>query len=353
MGEILGVGLTHYPGLVVKDEQMCGALKKTLRDPGLPEQYRDPKSWPAQMQAEWSDDQGTAAATQHRKDLLEQFKTARAAIDDFKPDFVLIWGDDQYENFQEDCVPAFCVLAYDKHEAAPFHDLGFLGNNVWDLPVDTAFSFEGHKAGGKYLATGLLEQGFDVAYAYKPLHHGLGHAFLNAALFMDYDNQGSKWKHPLLPVQVNDYGRRVIAQKAGLPDLANPIPEGELDPPSPMPWRCFDLGAATARALKNSPWRVALVASSSWSHAFLTTKNHWIYPDVEADRRLYDALVAGDYQSWRNTPLDSLEESGQQELMNWFCLVGAMDELGRKPDEHDLIQTYIFNSSKCFAIFRP
>ncbi len=32
---------------------------------------------------------------------------ARAAIDEFKPDFVVIWGDDQYENFKEDIVPPF------------------------------------------------------------------------------------------------------------------------------------------------------------------------------------------------------------------------------------------------------
>lgn len=171
-------------------------------------------------------------------------------------------------------------------------------------------------------------------------------------MYMDYDRKAG-WNYPILPIQINDYGRRVIAQKGGLPDLSKPVAEGDLDPPSPMPWRCFDLGAATARAFKNSPWRVALVASSSWSHAFLTAKNHWIYPDVEADKRLSDALAAGDYQVWRDTTLESIEESGQQELMNWFPLAGAMDELGRKPDEHALIQTYIFNSSKCFAIFRP
>jgi hypothetical protein len=36
-----------------------------------------------------------------------------------------------------------------------------------------------------------------------------------------------------------------------------------------------------------------------------------------------------------------------------MCLAGAMAELGRRPDETALIQTYIFNSSKCFAFFRP
>jgi hypothetical protein len=96
-----------------------------------------------------------------------------------------------------------------------------------------------------------------------------------------------------------------------------------------------------------------LIASSSWSHAFLTPKNHLLYPDVEADRALYEALRAGDYEKWRDTPLSAIEESGQQEMLNWMCLAGAMAELGRKPTETELVQTYIFNSSKCFAYFRP
>src|SRR5206468_2964196 len=39
-----------------------------------------------------------------------------------------------------------------------------------------------------------------------------------------------------------------------------------------------------------------------------------------------------DYETWRRTPLAALEESGQQEMLNWMCLAGAMSELGRKPD---------------------
>ena len=108
-----------------------------------------------------------------------------------------------------------------------------------------------------------------------------------------------------------------------------------------------------ARALKRSPWRVALIASSGWSHAFLTEKNYWPYPDVAADRALYAALRAGDYETWRNYPLATIEDSGQQEVLNWCCLVGAMAELDRRPDESTLIETWIFNSTKCFAVFRP
>ena len=108
-----------------------------------------------------------------------------------------------------------------------------------------------------------------------------------------------------------------------------------------------------ARALAKSPWRVALIASSSWSHAFLTEKSHHLHPDMEADRALYEALRRGDYSRWRDTPLAAVEESGQHEMLNWFALVGAMAELGRKPDETVLIETWVLNSNKCFAIFRP
>ena len=197
----------------------------------------------------------------------------------------------------------------------------------------------------------LKEAGFDVSYAYKPLHHDLGHAFLNTLLFLDYDRKG--FPYPVVPFQVNCYGRRVVAQQAGARGLSEFPSEAELDPPSPAPWRCFDLGAACARVVAESPWRVALIASSSWSHAFLTPKHYLLYPDVDADRALYDALQAADYATWRQRPLSAIEDSGQQEMLNWMCLVGAMNELGRRPTETAYVQSYIFNSNKCFAVFEP
>ena len=63
MGEILGLGLTHYPPLIGLDENMAGILRTVLKDPGLPERYRDPASWPEAMQREYGDDGGTASAS--------------------------------------------------------------------------------------------------------------------------------------------------------------------------------------------------------------------------------------------------------------------------------------------------
>ena len=75
------------------------------------------------------------------------------------------------------------------------------------------------------------------------------------------------------------------------------------------------------------------MASSSWSHSFLTEKNWQLWPDVPADRALYDALETGDYAKWHAYKTDQIEESGQHEVLNWFCLLGAMEALGRKPDK--------------------
>lgn len=351
MGEILGLGTTHYPPLTGTDDNMAYLLKRALQDPDLPVAYRNQSAWPAAMRQEYGTDDGRSAAARHREFLVTQFRKARQILDDFQPDFIVLWGDDQYENFQEDIIPPFCLYAYDAFAPQPWLNAPAARANVWDEPKDKTFHVRGHRTGAKTLARALLDAGFDVAYAYKPLHHELGHAFMNTVLFLDYDRQG--FDYPIVPFQINCYGRKVIAQHGGATTLAGAPTAEQLDPPSPMPWRCFDLGAACARILARSPWRVAMVASSSWSHAFLTAKNAFLYPDIPADKALYEALRIGDYATWRQTPLAAIEESGQQEMLNWMCLAGAMAELGRKPTETAWVETHIFNSNKCFAHFLP
>jgi len=220
--------------------------------------------------------------------------------------------------------------------------------NVWDETPGELFEARGHVPAAKYLARGLIEAGFDTAYAYKPLHHPLGHAFANALLYLDYQRTG--FPYPIVPVPINCYGRRVLCQKGGFPNFERTLADDELDPPAPTPRRLFDLGAATARVLSDSPWRVALLASSGWSHAFLTEKNHYLWPDTPADRTMYAALQAGDYDVWRETAASAVEDSGQQEILNWMCLAGALKELDVGPMETDFVSTWIFNSSKAFLI---
>jgi hypothetical protein len=345
MGEILAVGITHYPPLAGRDESMSWILKRMLQNPALPERYRRVETWPEAMRAEWGNDEGIVAAGRHRERLLQSLRKVRDQINGFRPDFVVVWGDDQYENFREDVVPPYCVYAHESFEFGP------PPKNVWNEPADKIFRQSGHVAAAKHLASGLIEAGFDAAYSYKPLHHPLGHAFANALLYLDYDRKG--FAYPIIPFAINCYGRKVIAQHGGLPAFENPPAPAQLDPPAPTPRRLFDLGAATARIFANGPWRVALMASSGWSHAFLTEKNHYLYPDTPADRALFEALRAGNYDAWRNYPASCVEESGQQEILNWMCLAGALAELNRRPAEAEFIETWIFNSSKCFLTAPP
>lgn len=346
MGEILGIGATHYPPGLVPDEYKPWPLARMLHsDPRIPAHLKDPANWPEPMQAEWGDDEGITAHKAHRARVFQAFRQIREEIDTFQPDFILIWGDDQYENFKEDIIPPFCVLAYEQLTFQPYHRLRDRPN-IWGEPSDKVFTSPGHHAAGRYLAGRLLEEGIDMAYAYRPLHEdGLGHAFANTLLFLDLDRTG--FHYPVLPVAVNCYGSSVIRNRGGGSQYSE-----EPDPPSPSPSRCFALGQATARVLKESPWRVVLMASSSWSHAFLTEKNHWIYPDLEADRALLEHLRAGDYARWRDTPLAQMEASGQQEVLNWVCLAGAMAELNYKANILDWVETWTFNAPKCLAVFK-
>jgi len=344
MAEILALGLTHYPPLWGPDERMSWIFRRMLTNPKLPEALKQPDSWPAPARAQWSDDQGKAEAGRHREALVAWFRKTRAALDAFKPDFVLMWGDDQYENFKEDVVPPYCLFAYERFKfATP-------PGNVWG-ETDKTWDLAGHPTAAKMLASRLLEDGFDTAYAYKPLHHPLGHAFTNAILYLDYERKG--FDYPFVPFAINCYGRKVLAQRGGLPVFDREIAEADFDPPSPSPKRLFDLGAATARILAASPYRVALIASSGWSHAFLTPKNNFLWPDTAADLRMFDALKRGDWAAWRGMSVDAIEDSGQQEILNWSCLAGAMSELGLQPQETGFLDTWIFNSSKAFLIAPP
>lgn len=348
MGEILGLGLTHFPFLNNKDENMTAVLKQMRKNPNLPEELKDPSGWPEEMRKEFGDDEGLSAAEKHRELCVAELRKLRQELDEFNPDYVLVFGDDQYENFREDIIPAFCIGAYDKVKSKN----KFGKDNVWDEDVDKEFEIKGHRTGAKALVSDLILDGFDVAYAYETAHlDGLSHAFMNTVLYLDYDRKG--FDYPLVPISVNCYGRNVIAQKGGLPDFSKKLTEDELDPPAPTSRRSMELGAAIARSIKESPYRVAIVASSSWSHAFLVEENHFLYPDIEADRKLYQAMVEGDYDYWRNVTTEDIERSGQQEILNWSCLLGAMEELGyNKPTHSELIETYIMNSSKTFALYK-
>jgi len=345
MGELLGLGLSHAGMFVYPDAEMVNILRRELERDTMPPELREVKNWPQPMQAEWGEDEGLSAARAHRDIVVNGFRQLREELDSFRPDFVLIWGDDQHENFKEDVVPPFCVYAYDQVECRPFRHGGPFRRtrNIWGYPDDGVVSVRGHRDASTYLAEQLLERDFDVAYAFRPHHHpGLAHAFINTVLYLDYDRQG--FDYPVIPFHVNCYGSDFFRDRSGIEGYGRV-------PPSPKPRRCFDLGKAVAEIIQESPWRAALIGSSSWSHAFLTKKHHGLYPDVESDRQRLDDLKTGQHGGWRNLSRDTLVDAGQHEFLNWVCLAGAMSD--RKAEVLAYGETWILNSDKAAAVFRP
>jgi hypothetical protein len=347
MGEILGIGCTHAPHLQFPDADMANVFRRYLRSDETPAELKDPQRWPEGARREWGGDEGLSAAARHRADLVAGFRAARAALDKFNPDLVLIWGDDQYENFRLDLLTPFCVYALGEILTAPFKASEGLkaSANVWGEPSDQLVRLKGHPAAARLLAQQLVQRGFDVACAYRFLHSEvLSHAFTRTVLYLDYDRKG--FPYPVVPFHVNCYGSHLRVPKKDIQELGV---ESFLPPPSPPPWRCYDIGKEIGKIFRDSPWKVALIGSSSWSHASLTQKHHFLYPDLEADRRRLRELQSGALQTWRGLSGDDIRDSGQHELLNWICLAGAMES--RKCEVLTYAETHIFNSTKTIALF--
>jgi hypothetical protein len=95
-----------------------------------------------------------------------------------------------------------------------------------------------------------------------------------------------------------------------------------------------------------------MLPSSSWSHAFLNDKDWHLKPDTAADRRLYDAMVEGDHETWLHVNGKEVVDAGQHEMLNWFCLLGAVREQSLELEWSTFIATDVFNSNKAFAVFQ-
>jgi hypothetical protein len=358
MGDVLGIGLTHYPGLLLEGGETPGP--RVFQHPLIPDALKDPANWPAPMRAEWGEDQAVSFKARQEGQFAEGMQRLRAALDDFHPDFVVIFGDDQYENFKEDIIPPFCISIFDQVESRPFlrsvaratpggRHTGL--RSRWGDPADQVFVTRGHPDGARFLVRELMRAGFDMPYAYRlRSENGLAHAFINTQLYLDWHRSG--WDYPMVPIHINAYGSSVVRNRGSAFESMAQV-NGQPDPSAPSPQRLFQLGQAIGRSLRESPWRVAVMGSSSWSHASLTPRNQFLHCDIESDRQRFEELSRGDYLAWSELELEEIEAAGQHELLNWLPLAGAMQELGQRPAWCEMLQSYLLNSSKVLALMPP
>lgn len=354
MAEILGVGFTHYPPLMSgKPEAYAGILKGILRSPKVPEEMKDPKNWPAGMQDEWEHEVERAHA--HQEQHRQAFLKVRKAIDAFKPDAVFMFGDDQYENFKETIIPPFNIFCAPEFPSHPFR----AENNLWGVDPSETITYKGAPTLARDVANEFMERHFPVPYSYTPqtLHfeHGMTHAFINGLTYLDWDHD-NPWTYPTVPISVNCYGKLVVSNRGGSANIQDMRSESEKDPlidypgpQGPSPKSCFALGEMLRQILEERDGRYAIIASSGWSHAFLTEKHNWLWPDRDFDRARFEELKSGEHSKWEHLTSAEIDDAGDQEFKNWICLAGAMQD--RKAEIIEYLETWIFNSEKCFAVF--
>lgn len=301
MAEILGLGCSHGPIILTPPEAWARGRERVFaRIPN----YQPP----AQLLEELAQDNGLSQDRHDQQRVVESFKVLHDRLHAWNPDVLMIIGDDQAENFLEDNLPPFCIYTGATVEGYPFQRPA-ARVNLWGAPPQTRYAFRCPQAFARDLRNALIRDGFDLASssALTGWEWGLPHAHINPLVFLDPEG-----KFPLLPFFVNCYG-----EEAG--------PEY---PPRPTPRRCYALGRGIRRFLDTRPERVAVVASSSWSHSFLAHKFQCCAIDIDTDRRYLEWVQSGRGSKLAELTPEALQASGDHELLNWIMALGI---IGDKP----------------------
>ncbi len=225
------------------------------------------------------------------------FGALRSQLAAYKPDALIVVGDDQNEVFG----PSFrCSMAmYLGAELSGSLNFGFLGE-----PLDqNHVHLRCHAELSRLLLARLVEEGFDFGWIeeLRPISRpaaGIGHAFSRPSHAMGVDEMGI----PIIVLFLNAY-----------------------DPPLPAARRCWDLGKAIRRVLGDRPERIAIYGSGGLSHDPRGPRSGWI--DEPLDRWVLDRIVQGrgeDLTSLFRFDSDTLR-SGTGEIRSWITVAGAFE----------------------------
>ena len=301
---VLGLGTSHSPQLSVSWEEWNLLRQKDETDPRL-------------------DYQGLLATVRRKKPDIEQELTEEkwrkrdeacqkgiaavgAALKQAKPDLVVVFGDDQHEQFGDENMPTFAlyhgktlpVVHHTGRNPAAWKEAEERGWAKTDAEYTNASELAEH------LISALTADEFDVARCNRLRPEiGVGYAFS----FL-YRRIWPGGKVPMLPVMVNTY----------------------YPPNQPTPKRCYALGQAVRRGIES--WkqdaRVVLMASGGLSHVII---------DEELDKITIDGLMSKNREKLFSLPRPKLK-GGTSEILNWVALAGAMES--SRMELFDYVTTY-------------
>jgi 3-O-methylgallate 3,4-dioxygenase len=290
---VIGVGTSHSPQLSVRASQWQLLREKDEKDPRL--------DYPALLQRARD---GLAAELSPEKfrqrddACLNAVSTLGDALHGANPDVVVVFGDDQQEQFHDDNMPTFAI--YHGKSLPVVKDSGLRPARWKEAErmgwAETSDEYDTAQDLANHLIRSLVDDEFDIARCNKLRSEvGVGHAF---SFLYRRVLPGSKL--PMVPVMVNTY----------------------YPPNQPTPKRCYAFGQAVRKAIEtwDADKRVAVMASGGLSHVVI---------DEELDQIVIDALRNKDRQALWRLPREKLR-GGTSEILNWVALAGVAEPMELK-----------------------
>jgi hypothetical protein len=230
-------------------------------------------------------------------DRIERgFEVLRTQLAAYRPDALIMIGDDQGDLFRPDAMPAFCV---------------YRGEEIWgstaisylDEPIDgTIVRLRGHPPLANHILKSLMKRGFDPMFMSKLEGAGRPERGMSHMVIYPAPKLTPKLDVPVIPILINEYY-----------------------PPLPTGQRCWDFGRALADILAERPERIAVYASGGLSHDPGGPRAGWI--DEPLDRWILERLERGEGQQLTNLfTFDSdTMRGGTGEVRAWIAVAGAMN----------------------------
>lgn len=286
---VIGIGSSHSPQLSIRAKDWEYLLKKDQADPRLDYPALLKRAKPG-LEAELTPEkfrERDEACLKAVSNLGEALKKANA-------DVVVVFGDDQQEQFHDDNMPMFAI--YHGKSLPVVKDSGLRPSGWKDAErkgwAETQPEYDTASDLAEHLVRALTDAEFDITRCNKlRAEIGVGHAF--SFLYRRILPGGNV---PMVPIMVNTY----------------------YPPNQPTPKRCYAFGQAVRKAIEawNSDKRVALVASGGLSHVVI---------DEEIDQMVIDGLKNKKPEVLFRLPRERLW-GGTSEILNWVALAGAMED---------------------------
>ena len=299
MGEVLGLGLTHFPPLGWPDDTMDRALQFGFADPSVPDAVRQGEGWPEGMREEFDRrpprGRGRAPGCARRRVR----RGARPRSTSSRPTSSSSGATTSTSCSARTSCPRSAWSP--RRRSRSRRGANSSGNpvpNVWDEDPDTRFELRGpSRVRPARWRPSLLHDDVDVAYAYTAREdRPFPHAVSNTVLFLDYHRRG--FPYAVVPMTVNCYGELAVSRRGGMVRFDADGGRAAARPAQPVAATLHRPSVAPSRACR---WRRQTCASR-WSRrragrtASCTTPAGASTPTTRPTGRSTTSLVDGEHE---------------------------------------------------------